>query len=717
MAMTRRRFVLSSLGSAIAAPRLFSTTASPLGGPISRRSGSGEGTKPYGSSHFGEWIEDEFGLPAFRYSCDQTTDPAAKTPVNPGLLGPTEHIHQAGNDRITAIVSNFGHLRVRQDEGAPKFLTDYDPATHQFGGGLGWLTDGEETLSTFYTGKEPELDRIFGSGYFRKSVAGKRLSVEQTIFAPFGDDPVLISQATIANRGDEAMSVRWVEYWGCQSYEFSFRDFIVSLTGAATMPELRRRAGERCTHSVHRAEGGLVETREFPGHTPEEDAAWQRMREALRTHPNGFISAVPEPRAGTWYESNRPPATFLVPLDGRASGFSTDGAGFFGPGGPAAPDGMARPLGQNLNSTGPGTALLLERSITLQPGEKRTLSSLYGYLPEGFELKALVDHYREHQATALATSSAQWKRSGMRFEVDGEPWVERETAWNYYCLRSSMTYDDYFRRRILNQNGFYQYVVGFQGAARDPLQHCLPFLFSDAEIVRSVLRYTLSEVREDGSVPYAITGHGVVAPMASDNGSDLPLWLMWAVSEYVLATRDVDFLREKIPARVTGTGEDTVANLLARCYRHQVKDVGAGQHGLVKMLNDDWNDGLLGTWAGSDLAEAVADGESVLNSAMSAWVFDEYARMLRYAKTDAELQEELNKNADECRRAARAQWTGRWLRRAWLGPKLGWLGETTLWLEPQPWAILSEVTDAEQSRTLVAAMNELLQKVRLAPCK
>ena len=71
--------------------------------------------------------------------------------------------------------------------------------------------------------------------------------------------------------------------------------------------------------------------------------------------------------------------------------------------------------------------------------------------------------------------------------------------------------------------------------------------------MRSVLRYTLKEVRDYGSLPYGIVGHGVVAPMASDNASDLPLWLLWTVSEYVLATRDVSFLQEKIPARLSAT--------------------------------------------------------------------------------------------------------------------------------------------------------------------
>ena len=38
-----------------------------------------------------------------------------------------------------------------------------------------------------------------------------------------------------------------------------------------------------------------------------------------------------------------------------------------------------------------------------------------------------------------------------------------------------------------------------------------------------------------------------VMPAASDNSSDLPLWLLWAASEYVLATRDTAFLDEMTP--------------------------------------------------------------------------------------------------------------------------------------------------------------------------
>ena len=143
--------------------------------PRIRAPAGGAGAKAYGSGYFGNWIEDEFGLPAFHYTCDQINDPKAVTQVNPGHLSSTEHIHQVGNDRIVAIASNYGHVRVRQDEGAPKFLNDFAPERGQFAGGFGYLTDGKSVLSTYYPGNAKSFDRIFGIGYFRKKVSGRRL--------------------------------------------------------------------------------------------------------------------------------------------------------------------------------------------------------------------------------------------------------------------------------------------------------------------------------------------------------------------------------------------------------------------------------------------------------------------------------------------------------------------------------------------------------------
>jgi len=690
MPIDRRQFV-AACGSTVAAALAAQSSAH---------------RKPYGSGSFGEWIEDEFGLPAFRYTCDQIHDPKAVTKVGPGILSSTDHVHQVGNDRLIAIVSNYGHVQVRQDEGAPKFLNAYSPERSQFGGGIGYLTDGTETLRTIYTGGTPGFDRIFGVGYFRKKVASADYSVDQAIIAPFGDDPVLLSQATISNHTQSRANLRWIEYWGCQVYQFSFRAFIEQFGGGSAV-ELRRKFGDRFTHrfSVLGANAGLLESKQFMGRDPKEDELFQRMKANLATRPNPFLAAIEEPAPEAAFDDLNPPPTFLVSLDAPADGFTTSAKSFFGAEG-AELDG-------SLAAGGPESGLILERKFALAPGERRTLYFLYGYLPKGTEAEPLVAKYRSAAATVWRDSSQQWKSTGLRFETKAEPWVRRETAWHYYYLRSSLTYDDFFGEHILSQGGTYQYSMGFQGAARDPLQHALPFLLSDPEIVKQILRYTLKELRADGSIPYGIVGHGTIMPAAMDNSSDMPLWLLWTASEYVLATRDTAFLDEEIstwPLRGPVARREPVRKLLARCYKHLVEDVGVGDHGVMRMLNDDWNDALVAFWGQRAMKETVAKGESVLNSAMAAWVFDDYARMLAYAGEDAAAIAHARRKAGEHREAARAQWTGKWMRRAWLGPAVGWLGEKGLWLEPQPWAIIGGVTGAQQTRELIATMDQLLRR-------
>src|SRR5262249_9010253 len=163
-------------------------------------------------------------------------------------------------------------------------------------------------------------------------------------------------------------------------------------------------------------------------------------------------------------------------LDAPADGVSTNGKGFFGEGGAHRPAGLTKPLDGDLRRTGSDSALLLERRIELKPGESRTLTFLYGYLPSSFDLDSLAKKYHDCAQPALKTSSEHWGKSGLRFSAAPEPWIEREVTWNHYYLRSGLTYDNFFHQHILSQASIYQYVMGFQGAARDPLQHALPLL-------------------------------------------------------------------------------------------------------------------------------------------------------------------------------------------------------------------------------------------------
>jgi len=657
--------------------------------------------KPYGSGYFGEWIEDEFGLPAYRYTCDQANDPKAVTPTNTVFRPPTDHTHQVGNDRLVAACSNYGYVQVRQDEGAPKFLNDHDPEQHQYGGGFGYLTDGQTVVSTYYESNPETFERVLGVGYYRKKVTKDPYTVDQVIFAPFGDDPLLISQVTVTNGGDSPADLRWIEYWGCQQYQFSFGPMVQAFIGqnASLAVKGRRDFAKRFdqTFRVVENNAGLLERKSL-----RDPSASEKKALGLEDTP-----AVREPR----YEDLSPPPTFLVSLDDTISAYGTDGAAFFGKGGIHRPDGIARELDGSLSATGPGGAFLIEQSFRLGPGESRTLRFAYGYLPEGFQLDALLKKYRAAQSSLWGDSCSAWKADGLRFAVDGIPWVEREIVWHHYYLRGNLTYDDFFGEHILSQGHVYQYVVGFQGAARDPLQHAMPFVFSNPQIVKETIRYTLKEVKHDGEIPYGITGNGMVMP-APWRPSDQEMWLLWLASEYVMATRDKAFLDEPVPTYpVYGPRAEkmSVGALLKRCYAHFVEVTGTGEFGLQRLSNGDWNDAVLWHVPENERGGIQKQGVSVLNAAMATYTLDLYATMLEYVG-DAELAADARKRAEDQRKAVREQWTGRWFRRAWFTPELGWVGDDRMWLEPQPWAIIGGAATDDQTGKLVRAINELMRE-------
>ncbi|MFX0061249.1 MAG: GH36-type glycosyl hydrolase domain-containing protein [Candidatus Hermodarchaeota archaeon] len=670
--------------------------------------------KAFGSGYFGEWITDEFGLPAYRYTCNQIEDPKAITPVHKDWRSETDHIHQVGNDRLIGVASNYGYIQVRQDEGSPKYLNDYDPKRNQYAGGFGYLIDGTNVLSTFYSGQKESFDRIWGIGYYRKTVTGKELTVDQIVFAPFGDEPLLVSQITIINNRKEPADLRWVEYWGCQMYQFSFKSLIMSVPSELSASELRRRFSERFSHKFEMIGDmeGILEIKKFKGLTLKSKAAWTLIQQYLATKGKDLTGgAVKSPVKEAVLEDLTPPPTFLVSLDAPADGMFTDEVQFFGEGGITSPEGLKKPLPSNLTASSNRTGMFLERKLHLEPGEWQTIYFAYGYLPEGFEIEALLAKYRDNLPTLLSQSCEAWKKERIELAIPDEPWVDRELHWSYYYLRSNLTYDSFFKEHILSQGQFYQYCVGFQGAARDPLQHALPLIYASPEArtyVKEVIRYTLKEVSPEGELPYGITGSGHIMP-SPFRPSDQEMWLLWLTSEYVLASKDMAFLEEELPTYpIYGSkaGRARVKDLLYRCYQHLVDKIGTGKHGLQRISNGDWNDGVIHGYVPNERhKDVIKDGESVLNAAMAIFTLEIYSKLLTFVG-DNEIAQDALRRSKAQREAVRAQWAGKWFKRAWLTEDLGWVGEKEMWLEPQPWAIIGGVTDPEKTEILVNYIDE-----------
>ncbi|MFX1301763.1 MAG: GH36-type glycosyl hydrolase domain-containing protein [Promethearchaeota archaeon] len=650
--------------------------------------------KSFGSGYFGEWIEDEFGLPAYRYTCDQINDPKAITPMNEVWHSKTNHWHQVGNDRLVAVASNYGYVQVRQDEGGPKFLNVYDPQYGHYAGGFGYLTDGEVIISTFYTGNDSSFERIFGVGYYRKTVEDNGYKLDQVIYAPYGDDPILISQVTITNNREVAVDLSWVEYWGCFMYQFSFLSFGIGLKekDQSITRKLRREFSEKFKHKFNIiCEGkGLLESKYIESDNKDKSKKTRAKKPA--------------------YDDKDPPSTFLISLDDIVDGLSTNELLFFANGDLESPKGITTAFNSKETLSNNGNAMFIKRKIHLNPSESQTLFFAFGYLPEGFEFNSLLNKYKKDKSELWRKSSESWKKKIMVLNIPEEPWINRELKWHNYYLRSAMTYDSFFQEHILSQGLIYQYIMGFQGAIRDPLQHVKPFLYIQPEIVKEVLRYSLKEVREDGEIPYSIIGFGMTFDWVK--ASDFELWLLWLASEYVLITRDASFLDEEIstyPLYGRKAGKSYVRELLYRCYIHFTEITGTGRHGIQRLSAGDWNDTiLLGLVPNEKLSEVRKNGESVLNSAMATYTLRFYAEMLNFIGENSVADQVLKYATIQCE-AVRAQWTGKWFKRAWIAEDIGWFGEDQMWLEPQPWSIIGKITNQEQAKILVQNINQLLR--------
>src|SRR4051812_13807887 len=201
----------------LAVPAVATAAAPPL---LSKDSSPVRVDSSYGNGHFGSWLVDEFGLPAFRYSLDEAADPRAKQPEIYRRTDTTDAWHQVGNDHLHANAYNHGYLELWSQDRLMQWANKYDAANRHYAGGYGYLNVGGKVVSTLYADrpKGAEFDRDFGVGYYRKHVHAEGMQVDERTFAPFGDDPLLIDEVTITNDASTPKNVSWFEYWDVNPY-------------------------------------------------------------------------------------------------------------------------------------------------------------------------------------------------------------------------------------------------------------------------------------------------------------------------------------------------------------------------------------------------------------------------------------------------------------------------------------------------------------------
>jgi hypothetical protein len=612
--------------------------------PLSADASAADISSAFGSGVFGQWAVDDFGLPAYDYTLDNQASPAAPQPE---LGGSRDAWHQVGNDHVVADAFNHGYVQLWSQDRLYQWMNYYQASGQHYAGGYGYLSVAGHTYSTLYDDRPAgaSTTRRFGLGYYDKTTQAGPIAVDQRVYAPFGDDPLLLDEVTLHNRSSTSQTAAWFEYWD---------------VNPAGPPGF----GPRATAA------------------PSYDPATRTL--SVGQSPNGVDTA--------------PLSIFAAALQGPVSGFDTDTQAFFGAGTRAAPamvtaDQTSNSIAPPNPGPGAGRAMFAFRSpVTLAPGQSVTLRYAYGYgHPQ--QIPALVSRYRAAPDRFRATERS-WAESMPQASFGaGYQWLARELQWDAYTVRSGATYEECAGRHIISQGGYYQYGFGFQGAFRDPLQHMLPMIYTDPALARDVLVYSAQQQPQAGNqIPYAII------PMCNrfDLGSsdDLDLWLMLAAAEYGLATRDSRFFDG--PIRWSDAGSATLWDHLKAAFGHQ--EAMLGPHG-------GYLTGATGDW--SDFStQFLQMTESMLVTAQAAYIYPQLAD-LADLRGDTAFAGQLRAAAARDVQTLHAQWTGQgWYSRGYAGQRQ--IGQGAIFGEPQPWAILAGAPSAGQSQALVANIRRYL---------
>lgn len=673
-----------------------------------------------GGGSFGVWVKDQHGLPAFEYRLDQFTDPRGewqprlipeggdssgfvhrlaeysredalgrlktiqglRPPKNPNTSN--VHWHQLGNDRVTAVATNDGWVQVYSHEFGPRWVNMCRPELGSYAGGVSFVNWNGNTVSTLFgsRGDNAEVRRVWGCGYATFEIEQDGVRIERTIFAPFGDSPFLVSSVSMRNLTDRRINLKHLEYWDLHPHTLDPSSFQVWQFDTEQRDQLSQD--------------------QFGGYR----AAWDSDLGALVAHhPWRQIIREGQDWPGAMQRVRQDVS--LIPLGALAAGeLITDRQQLFNnrdPYRPSWPDASLVQANWNAPfSDQPILAAATEHSI--EPGGVVEIGYAYGATAPVETASDIRRIKGMTAADAFRITCTAWRNFLPVVEIEDDN-LSRELAWSAYYVRSGSVYHRTMRAHTLPQGGAYQYLGGVNAGPRATIQHALPFIWMDPELVKDILRFTLAETHPSGEVPYAEVANGLITALRYIP-SDNDLWLLWGLADYVLSMRDHQFLREICsywPAPYTRP--ETVWEHAIRAFRHNVDEVGRGPHGLARMRTSDWNDAIVREGK-VPIDRVWENGESTLNTAMAVHVYRRFAELASFAG-DPRLEAEARDLSDQLAQVVRECWRGRHLNRGWRDVDSE-VGYSDLYLESQPWALIAEILSPHQQNTLVAEIDERL---------
>ena len=411
---------------------------------------------------------------------------------------------------------------------------------------------------------------------------------------------------------------------------------------------------------------------------------------------NVYMPSMPD----NFEEDGQGRHTFLAMAGADVKGFDTDRDIFLGPFRTYSnPVVVEEGKCKNSIAVGDNGCGTLQVDIELQPGESKDLIVVMGIGSAATEGKKAVKEFGNPKKVIEEFNMLKkyWhsKIEGLYAETPDKEFNSMFNVWNPYNNLITFAWS---RAASLIYSGERD-GLGF----RDTVQDMLGIIHAIPEEVRERLELMITgQVSNGGAMPvvkpFAHKPGKENAPEEKEYRSDDCMWLFNTIPAYVKETGDISFYNKILP--YANKGEDTVFGHLKKAIQFNLAH--SGKHGFPCGLSADWNDCLV----------LGFDGETTF-----------VAFQLRYAlKTYIEIAELLSK-PEEVRWAdaylkildenlGEYAWDGDWFLRAYRadGLKFGSKenDEASIFLEPQPWAVISGHTSKEKSEKLLDVINKRL---------
>jgi len=668
-----------------------------------------------GNGHFGEWITDEFGLPAYNYKCNQLTDPFAKAKTSYGYS--VDHFHQLGNDRIMGTAHNGGYVQFLDGSRGFKWITYQDSHHGKLGGGIGLYHFEKDKIhaSDLYTidnlNMHTKFERIFGMGYFKKILNFNGIDIQHSICSPFSDDPIFISEYLISSKSDnsEDNPIKVIDFWDINLHPL-LKSLIVTWKNRKSFgkSKLLNFVGRlvKLVLKIVRKDTETVRRR-FTKKFRYTVSFILELKTIILTpkYKRKPPIAKNEPSKHDYY----PKSLFLTILNQIDVKFFINKKILF----------KENDISINWD-TETDLRRIRKRNLCLGAGinlnlnnkENNKIITLFGY-EELDKIEELVKKYKQIVAnqSILEYNANQWKNSLINLNIKNEPQLSRETIWHSYYTRSALFYDEYYKKHRLYQGSIYLFGHGIDGSIRDFMLYLNSLILMNPSIAREFLLFNLSLIYSDGKLPYSLYGYGKTSSaFVHSKPSDLYLFLLWGIEQYISLTRDYEFLEEKFsfhdrPQDIKTNVSETVKLLIEYLFSEKV---GFGEHGLIKCNDGDWSDGI--SLMVKNRRKFIENGESSFNSTFALYIIPRVLNLMK--DSNATFITSCLDKLDILKQAVFKSYNGKWFFRGWDGQGNP-IGDQSLYLEHHTWLLISKLLDNESAFNLIDQIYKILDEPSL----